>query len=89
MYGSRIIGLVCKGETVGEIGEVDEKGEKELAVVVGQHQVRQGMTHDTWIQLCEGHKDVHCSCCICGCTVHTSFVFMATTFSMQTAGSVS
>ena len=34
IYGSRIIGLVCEDETVGQIGEVDEKGERELVVVV-------------------------------------------------------
>ena len=33
-YGSRIIGLVCKGETVGKIGEVDEKGDREHVLVV-------------------------------------------------------
>ena len=34
IFGSRIIGLVCKGETVGKIGEVDEMGERELVLVV-------------------------------------------------------
>ena len=34
ILGSRIIGLVCKGETVGKIGEVDEMGERELVLVV-------------------------------------------------------
>ena len=33
-YGSRAIGLVCVGETVGEIREVDEMGERELVLVV-------------------------------------------------------
>ena len=33
-YGSRIMGLVCAGETVGKIGEVDEMGERELVLVV-------------------------------------------------------
>ena len=33
-YGSRFIGLVCEGETVGQTGEVDEKGERELVLVV-------------------------------------------------------
>ena len=33
-YGLRNIGLVCEGETIGKIGEVDEMGERELAVVV-------------------------------------------------------
>ena len=33
-YGSRTIELVCKGETVGKIGEVDEMGERELVLVV-------------------------------------------------------
>ena len=32
--GSRMIGLVCKGGTVGKIGEVDEMGERELVLVV-------------------------------------------------------
>ena len=36
-----IIGLVCEGETVGNIGEVDETGERICAC--GQCQVRQGM----------------------------------------------
>ena len=34
LYGSRIIGLVCKGATVGKVGEVDEMGERELVLVV-------------------------------------------------------
>ena len=33
-YGSRIIDLVCVGETVGNMGEVDETGERELVLVV-------------------------------------------------------
>ena len=33
-YGLRFIGLVCEGETVGQIGEVDEKGERELVLAV-------------------------------------------------------
>ena len=33
-HGSRIIDLVSDGETVGKIGEVDEKGERELVLVV-------------------------------------------------------
>ena len=33
-FGSKIIGLVCKGETVGKIGEVNEMGERELVPVV-------------------------------------------------------
>ena len=33
-YGSRIIDVVRAGETVGKIGEVDEMGERELALVV-------------------------------------------------------
>ena len=32
--GSRIIRLVCKCETVGKIGEVDEMGERELVLLV-------------------------------------------------------
>ena len=31
---SRTIDLVCVGETVGKIGEVDEIGERELVLVV-------------------------------------------------------
>ena len=34
VFGSRIIGLVCEGETVGKTGEVDEMGERELVLVV-------------------------------------------------------
>ena len=33
-YGSRVVDLVCAGETVGKIGEVDEMGERELVLVV-------------------------------------------------------
>ena len=33
-YRSRIIDLVRAGETVGKLGEVDEKGERELLLVV-------------------------------------------------------
>ena len=33
-YGSRIIDLVCAGETVGKMGEVDEICERELVLVV-------------------------------------------------------
>ena len=33
-YGSRTIDLVCAGETVGKIGEVDEMGERELVLEV-------------------------------------------------------
>ena len=32
--GRRITGLVCKGETVGKIGEVDEIGDRELVLVI-------------------------------------------------------
>ena len=31
---SAVIRLVCGGETLGKIGEVDEKGERELVLVV-------------------------------------------------------
>ena len=34
IYRSRIIDLVRAGETVGKLGEVDEKGERELLLVV-------------------------------------------------------
>ena len=34
LYGRRIIGLVCKGETVGKTREMDEMGERELVLVV-------------------------------------------------------
>ena len=53
MYGLRITGLVCEGETVGKIGEVDEMGEREL-FACGQCQVRQGMRHDTWMTIVLG-----------------------------------
>ena len=43
IYGSRIIGHVCKSETVGKIGEVDEIGERELVRVVS---VRCGKQRD-------------------------------------------
>ena len=33
--GSRVEELVCKRETVGKMGEVDEMGERELVLVVG------------------------------------------------------
>ena len=33
IYGLRITGLVCEGETVGQIGEVDDKCERELVLV--------------------------------------------------------
>ena len=33
-YGFRLRVLVCEGEIVGKIGEVDEKGERELVFVV-------------------------------------------------------
>ena len=45
-----MIGLVCKGETVGKVGEVDEMGEREL-VPGGQCQVRQRTRHDTWMTI--------------------------------------
>ena len=40
--------FVCEGKTVGKIGEVDEKGERELVLVVSVRE-RQGMGHDTWM----------------------------------------
>ena len=42
-YGSRIIGLVCKRETVGKKGEVDDMGERQLVLVVS---VRCGKERD-------------------------------------------
>ena len=33
-YGSRIIGLGCEGDTVGQIGELYEMGERELVLLV-------------------------------------------------------
>ena len=33
-YGSKTIDLVCVGETVGKMGEVDETGERKLVLVV-------------------------------------------------------
>ena len=56
-WGSRIIGLVYKSETVGKIGEADEVGERELLRVVS---VRCGKERDMtrgW-QLFWWHKDV-------------------------------
>ena len=52
-YGSRTIDLVCVGETVGKVGEVDEMGEKRTCAF-GQCQVRQGVRHDTWMTLVLG-----------------------------------
>ena len=46
IYGSKITGVVCKGETVGKTGEVDEMGERTSAC--GQCQVRQRRRYDTW-----------------------------------------
>ena len=43
VHGSRITGLVCKGETVGKVEEVDEMGERELVLVVS---VRCGKERD-------------------------------------------
>ena len=43
IFGSRIIGHVCKGETVGKTGKVDEMGERELVDVVS---VRCGKRRD-------------------------------------------
>ena len=34
IYKLRVIGLVCEGETVGKIREVDELGERERVLVV-------------------------------------------------------
>ena len=47
------MGIVCKGETVGEIGEVDEVGERELVLVVGVR-CGKGMRHDTWMTFVSG-----------------------------------
>ena len=44
ILGSRIIGPVCKSETVGNVGEVDEKGERELVLV----------RHYTWMTIVLG-----------------------------------
>ena len=51
--GLRVIGLVCEGETVGKIGEMDEMSEREL-VLGSQCQVRQGMRHDAWMTIVLG-----------------------------------
>ena len=51
--GSRTIGLVCEGETVGQIGEVDEMDERETCAC-GQCQVRQRRRHDTWMTIVSG-----------------------------------
>ena len=40
--GSRITGLVCKGDTVGKIGEVDVMGERELVLVVRVRDMTRG-----------------------------------------------
>ena len=77
--GSRIVVLVCKGETVGETGVVDEKGERICAG--GQCQVRRRARMTRGWKLFQRHKDVQSwvyacsrdemwSCCICGCIVH-------------------
>ena len=42
-FGLRITGLVCEGETVGKMGEVDQMGERELVLVVS---VRCGKERD-------------------------------------------
>ena len=42
-YESRIMGLVCNGETVGKVGEVGEKCERELVLLVS---VRCGKERD-------------------------------------------
>ena len=34
LFGLTIRGLVCKGETVEKIGEVDKMGDRELVLVV-------------------------------------------------------
>ena len=47
-YGSRIIGLVCTGDTVGKMGRGGWNG-WERTCACGQCQVRQGMRHDTWM----------------------------------------
>ena len=39
-YGSRAIGLVCVGETVRKIGEVDEMGERDLVLMVSDRCAR-------------------------------------------------
>ena len=48
--GSRIIELVCKGETVGKIGEVDEMGGRELVLVVSVGCGKR-TRHDTWMTI--------------------------------------
>ena len=47
IYGWKIIGLVCKGETVGKIREVDEMGERELVLVFSVRCVDDNCLRDT------------------------------------------
>ena len=49
IYGSRIMALVCKGETVGKTGEVNVG-----TCACGQCQVQQGVRHDTWMTIVSG-----------------------------------
>ena len=50
-HGSSTKDLVCAGETVGKIGEVDEMGERERTCACCQRQVRQGTRHGTWMTI--------------------------------------
>ena len=52
IFGLRITGLVCVGETVGKIGKVCEMVERTGAC--GQCQVRERMRHDTWMTIVIG-----------------------------------
>ena len=59
-YGMRFKVLVCAGETVGKIGDVDEKGERDLVLVVSVRCGKEGdMTRGR--QLFQGHKDAQSS----------------------------
>ena len=53
----KIIGLVCEGETVGKIGEVDEMGERENLCLWSVPSAAK-MRHDTWMTTNLKHKDV-------------------------------
>ena len=96
IYGSRFIGLLCEGETVGKVGEVDEIGEREnfcLWSVSGAARNETWYVDDNYFEgtrMCDAEfcsswaTRVHvmkcdravqiCTCCICGCTVHTTSV---------------
>ena len=61
LYGSSIIVFVCKSETIGEIGEMDEMGERELVLVVSVGGKGLDVTR-RW-QLFQGHQGVFFALC--------------------------